>query len=148
MILYLFVTSNSLICKTEITGSSRWRHVQGPSPLLRVLLPLLNVLCPPWGRHGGGALNKGAHTRTDMHVPHTRVCTYTLHAYIYTHMCRRYARRSSGTSHWSLIPGVSIMTQNRPISFFPPAFESQAEIHRDRRNLSHLITMLWRMNPE
>lgn len=89
-----------------------------------------------------------AQTRTDRHVRYTHACAYTLHAYIHTHMRRLYARRSSGTSRWSLIPGVSIMTQNRPISFFPPAFESQAEIHRDRRKLSHLITMLWRMNPE
>lgn len=89
-----------------------------------------------------------AQTCTDMHVPCTHVCTYILHTYIYTHMHRLYARRSSGKSHCSLIPGVSIMTQNRPISFFSPAFESQAETHRDRRKLSHLITMLWRMHPE
>ena len=53
----------------EITGSSQWRHVQGPSPLLRVLLPLLNVFCPPWGRHGGWALTKAAVSSGGSHSP-------------------------------------------------------------------------------
>ena len=80
MILYLSVTANSLICKMEITGSSRWRHVQGPSPQLRALLSLLNALCPPWDRPGAAALNKSAMS-SGAHIPqqagnngHRRLC--------------------------------------------------------------------------